>query len=365
MTVSEDQMSKPPSLGDVAKAARLSPAAVSRYLNGSLTLPYGTSRRIDDAIALLNYRPNPHARSLSRGRSDTIGLVVPEIANPFFSKLAAAVEKAADEVGLGVMLCSSLNRPERELDYIERLRKNFVDGLLFVTNHSDNGSLAMAINGASSVVLLDEDVDGADVSKVFSNNEQGGELAVQLLIEAGHKHIAYVGGPVGLMSARERAAGCRRAVKASRSGAEVTVELFGDYAISHGRAAMTEILERYADVTAVFAASDEILIGLLSVLRERGLRVGDYLSVVTFDDAGPLHLLDPPITAIRQSIDDIGRRALALIQNGLSGTAERITERVPVELVVRSSVVAPRAPRRRGGRPARHSAPPIAKGNEL
>jgi LacI family transcriptional regulator len=357
-------MSKPPSLGDVARAARLSPAAVSRYLNGSLTLPHATSRRIDDAIAKLNYRPNPHARSLSRGRSDTIGLVVPEIANPFFSKLAAAVEKAADEAGLGVMLCSSLNCAERELDYIERLRKNFVDGLLFATNHSDNGSLATAINGASSVVLLDEDVDGTDVSKVFSDNEQGGELAARHLIEAGHKHIAFIGGPVGLMSSRERALGCRRAVNSSQSGAKITIELFGDYAISHGREAMAEILNRHADVTAVFAASDEILIGMLSVLRECGLHVGDHLSVVTFDDAGPLHLLDPPITAIRQSIDDIGRRALALIQNGLSGAVERVTERVPVELVVRSSVVAPRTQRRGGARLARRSPLAISKGIE-
>jgi LacI family transcriptional regulator len=354
-------MSKPPSLGDVAKAARLSPAAVSRYLNGSLTLPHATSRRIDDAIAALNYRPNPHARSLSRGRSDTIGLVVPEIANPFFSKLAAAVEKAADEIGLGVMLCSSLNRAERELDYIERLRKNFVDGLLFATNHGDNGSLAAAINSASSVVLLDEDVDGTDVSKVFSDNEQGGELAARHLIEAGHRHIAFIGGPVGLMSSRERAAGCRRAVTASQSGAEVAVALFGDYSIAHGRQAMAEILDRHADVTAVFAASDEILIGMLSVLRNRGLRVGAHLSVVTFDDAGPLELLDPPITAIRQSIDDIGRRALALIQSGLSGAAERVTERVPVELVVRSSVVAPRTPARRR---TRRALPAISEGNE-
>jgi LacI family transcriptional regulator len=337
---------------------------VSRYLNGSLTLPYATSRRIDDAIAKLNYRPNPHARSLSRGRSDTIGLVVPEIANPFFSKLAAAVEKAADEVGLGVMLCSSLNRAERELDYIERLRKNFVDGLLFATNHSDNGSLATAINGASSVVLLDEDVDGTDVSKVFSDNEQGGELAARHLIEAGHKHIAFIGGPVGLMSSRERALGCRRTVNSSQSGAEITVEFFGDYAISHGREAMAEILDRHADVTAVFAASDEILIGMLSVLRECGLHIGDHLSVVTFDDAGPLHLLDPPITAIRQSIDDIGRRALALIQKGLSGAVEHVTERVPVELVVRSSVVAPRTQRRGGARLARRSPPAISKGIE-
>jgi LacI family transcriptional regulator len=329
-------MPKPPSIGDVAKAARLSPAAISRYLNGSLTLPQATSRRIDEAVAKLNYRPNPHARSLSRGRSDTIGLVVPEISNPFFSKLAAAVELAADKAGLGVMLCSSLNRAERELDYIERLQKNFIDGLLFSTNHSDNGSLAAAINGARSVVLLDEDVDGAHVSKVFSDNELGGALAARHLIEAGHQRLAFIGGPIGLMSARERVAGFRRAT--ASAAAEIRTELFGDYSISHGREAMTQILDRYADVTAVFVASDEILVGMLSVLRARGLRVGRDLSVVTFDDTGPLELLDPPITAIRQSIDHIALRAVEILQDRLNGDAATVIERIPVELVVRESV---------------------------
>jgi LacI family transcriptional regulator len=149
-------MSKPPSLQHVAKAAGLSPATVSRYLNGSLVLPKETAARIDAAIAALNYRPNPHARSLSRGKSDTIGLVIPDIANPFFARLAAAVEKYADAAGIALMLCSTLNRPERELDYVERLRRNYVDGLLFTTNHQDeNGALAAAINASANIVVMD------------------------------------------------------------------------------------------------------------------------------------------------------------------------------------------------------------------
>jgi Bacterial regulatory proteins, lacI family/Periplasmic binding proteins and sugar binding domain of LacI family len=166
-------MARSATLSDVAKAAKLSPTTVSRHLNGSINLPEDTVRRIDAAIAALRYRPNPHARSLGRGRSDTIGLVIPDIANPFFAKLAAAVEIAADTSGLGVMLCSTFNRQARELDYIDRLRKNFVDGLLFATNHVDDGALAASVNASSGVVLVDEDIPGSRGPKVFCGQRTG------------------------------------------------------------------------------------------------------------------------------------------------------------------------------------------------
>src|ERR1700712_706088 len=134
-------------LRDVAAAAFVSVAAVSRYLNGTLVLPTETAQRVNDAIKHLDYRPNPHARRLSMGRSDTIGLVVPDIANPFFAQLADAVERAAAARGLDLMLCATRNQPQRELDYIAWMRRNHMDGLLFATNHTDDGSLARAIAG--------------------------------------------------------------------------------------------------------------------------------------------------------------------------------------------------------------------------
>ena len=121
-------MTGSPKLCDVAKRASLSPAAVSRYLNGLLKLPPETARRIESAVTTLGYRPHAHARSLSRGKSDVVGLLLPEIANPFFARLAAAVEAAADARGLGVMFCASLNKPHREIDYLAQLRRNLVDG---------------------------------------------------------------------------------------------------------------------------------------------------------------------------------------------------------------------------------------------
>lgn len=338
-------MAKSASLSDVAKVANVSPATVSRHLNRSITLPPATVARINQAVSALRYRPNPHARSLGRGRSDTIGLVIPDIANPFFAKLAGAVEIAADQKGLGVMLCASFNRRTREVDYIDRLRQNFVDGLLFATNHVDDGALADSINKSAGVVLVDEDVPGTYAGKVFADNAQGGALAAQHLIEAGHRRLAYIGGPRGLMSARERAAGFRKVVRQAGPSAEIVAEAFGNYTSDHGRAAMTRLIDRHADVTAVFAGSDEILIGMLEVMRARGLRVGRDVSIVTFDDAEPLGLLDPPITAVRQPIGEMGRIAVEMMLTTLDGPEGADTARLPVELIARQSVNVPRSHR--------------------
>ncbi len=172
---------KSTSLRDVAKAAGVSAATVSRLLNGSLDLPAATKERIETAIRSLQYEPNPHARRLSRGRSDTIGLVVPDIANPFFATLVAAVEEEADNRGLALSLHATLNRAGRERAYVRLLERNHVDGLIFVTNHPDNGELGRLINRVGNVVVVDEDVPDAAVPKLFCDNEHGGRLAGGLL----------------------------------------------------------------------------------------------------------------------------------------------------------------------------------------
>jgi LacI family transcriptional regulator len=182
------------SLKDVAEAAGVSVATVSRLLNGTLQLPPETRERIETAIRDLQYEPNPHARRLSRGRSDTIGLVVPDIANPFFATLVAAVEQEADKRGLALSLHVTLNRPGREISYVTALARNHVDGLIFVTNHPDDGVLAGLINQTGKVVIVDEDVPNAEVPKLFCDNEEGGYLAGQHLAEHGHRHIVYIGG---------------------------------------------------------------------------------------------------------------------------------------------------------------------------
>lgn len=330
-------------LSDVAQRSGVSVATVSRHLNGKIQLPAATVARIESAITALGYQPNPHARSLSLGRSETIGLVIPDIANPYFARLAAAVERAARRHGLGVLLCATLNEGEREHEYLRRLGRNHLDGLIFGTNHPSDGSLAAEINKANRrVVIIDEDVEGAHGSKIFCDNEQGGYLAGRHLLAEGHRRIAFFGGPEFLMSTRERIAGCRRAMEEGSPDAVFAHLMFGDYSLEHGRRAAERLLEARDGTTAVLISSDEIAIGALDVFRDAGVKIPQQLSVVGFDDIAPFHLFDPPLTCIRQPVDEMGRRAVELLVSGMAGARMKTAvECLPVELMVRGSVAPP------------------------
>ena len=329
-------------LRDVAHAATVSVATVSRYLNGTLNLPAGTSARIAAAIRELNYEPNPHARRLSLGRSDMLGLVIPDIANPFFAELAAAVEEGAEANGLGLVLCVTRHRVDRELEYVARLRRNLVDGLLLVTDHGANEALGRTINAERGVVLLDEDIAGVHAPKVFADNRGGGVLAARHLIAAGHRRLGFVGGPEGMFSTVERRAGFLAEIEAAGAGRRMVFEIFGEYTVQHGLAAAERLPRVGMRPTALFVASDEITLGLLDGLRAHGVAVPGEISIVTFDDVGPSHLLQPPLTAIRQPIAEMGRQGVDLLLARLrGGTVPSAPLQLPVQLVERGSVAAP------------------------
>ncbi|MCM2402763.1 LacI family transcriptional regulator [Rhizobium sp. S153] len=334
------------SLKDVADAAGVSVTTVSRMLNGSLQLPPETKLRIDKAIQDLKYEPNPHARRLSRGRSDTIGLVVPDIANPFFATLVATIEEEADKRGLALSLHATLNRPGREIAYLRSLGRNHVDGLVFVTNHPDDGELAALINQTGKVVVVDEDVPNAMVPKLFCDNEQGGYLAGRHLAEYGHARVLYIGGPQEMISTRRRYKGLERAMIEHGTGIDGLIRYEGDYTVEFGRAAGRRFLDEGKPATAIFASSDEIAIGLIEVLRGQGVSIPGEVSIVGFDDVGPLHLFAPPLTAIRQPVRAIGERALSLLLETDWQQREDFTseELLAIEIVVRNSVAPPSNP---------------------
>lgn len=335
-------MLRPANLKDVAKAAKLSVATVSRMLNGSLDLPEETRKRIEDAIAALNYKPNPHARRLSRGQSDTLGLVVPDIANPFFAAIVAGVEQEADKRGLAVSLFATLNRPGRELVYLDLLQHRHLDGLIFFTNHTDDGSLATTINRVGKVVVVDEDVPGAEVPKLFCDNEKGGFLVGNHLAAAGHSDVMFVGSSPAMISGRRRLDGLRRAMAEHwGDGARVRTQ-FGSYSVEFGREAASRFIEEGLPSTAVFASSDEIAIGMIEVFQSEGISIPDDVSLIGFDDVAPFHLFAPPITTVRQPVAELGRRALELLLNtNWDDPSSMIEEIVPVELVARESVGSP------------------------
>ncbi|MGK3113687.1 LacI family DNA-binding transcriptional regulator [Candidatus Pantoea formicae] len=326
-------------LSDVAKLAGLSKATVSRYMNHSIVLPQETIDRIETAIHTLDYRGNSLARRLSKGGSETLGLVLPDITNPFFAELADAAEEAASARGYSLVLCITRNNPDKEAQFIRWLDTRQVDGLLFTTNRPDNGVLRAEIQRQHHVVLLDEDIPGSQVPKVFADNVQGGRIATEQLIAAGHTRIAFIGGPEQLMSVRERYLGFCTAMQ--QAGLAVPPEwvMYGNYAREFGQQALNHLFSCEQRPTAVFAASDYLVLGLLDGLRANGLQAPAALSLVGFDDANYTDLTQPRISTIRQPARELGHTAVNIMLRLLNNESDIPMEtRLPVEWIGRDSI---------------------------
>ncbi len=324
---------------DVAVAAGLSPTAVSRYLNRTMVLPNESASRIEEAIRKLDYQPNGLARNLSRGSSRMIGLVIPEISNPFFASLASAVEDVAFRAGHGVLLCNTRNDPDRELSYLRLLCTRQIDGIVYLTSHADNPELIAMMARDERVVLIDEDVTGVSAPRVFCENRMGGYAATRHLLEHGHARVAFIGGPEKLLSSRERYAGFEMALGESRIKRRSRFVRFGPYTADFGREVANELLTSKCPPTAIFAASDYVALGVLNAAQNLSLSIPEDLSLVGFDDMPFAALLSPPLSTVRQPIRELGEAGANLLFQLIEGKlGELPVLRLPVELISRDSV---------------------------
>lgn len=326
-------------LSDVAAEAGVSPTAVSRYLNNRIELPQATRDRIDAAIAKLDYRPNVLARRLSTGKAEAISLVTPDIANPFFAELAAAVEREAHDRGYAVYISSTSSGAGTETDALHRMADGHVDGLIIMTNRVDDGTLAGMLEGRDNVIILDEDIAGTALPRIFVENAEGSYQATWHLLDAGHTDIALVGGPNQLMSVTERLDGFVRAM--DEAGIEVPPGriILGDYTSEFGAKAANVLLDNPDRPSAILACSDYIAIGVMKTVRDLGLSIPADVSLVGFDDMAFAELVDPPLTTVRQPVQDMGRLAVRLLIDMLEGhTPSPTTTRLPVKLITRHSV---------------------------
>lgn len=327
---------------DVALAAGVSKTTVSRYLNNRIELPPTTSARIDAAIAKHDYRPNLLARRLSTGKTDAIGLVIPEIREPFFAELASVVEDEADRHGYTIFISSTRSDRDRELASLNRLRDHHVDGLIMLTNTTDDGTLARQITKRKNVVLLDEDIPGVNVPKIFVENTAGAHRATRYLIDAGHRRIGYLGGPLGLFSSEERYAGFKQAMDEAGLPIDPAQVRRGSFAPDFARLALLEILASKDPPTAIFASSDYLAIGALAGLRQAGVDVPRQMSFISFDDTPLGAMLTPALTAIRQPIEALGRAGFQALFALMTKKPTQKLIRLPVELIERDSVAKPR-----------------------
>ena len=300
------------------------------------------AQRVLDAASELGYTPDGRARSLRMRRTQTIGLIVPDV-NPFFAELARIIEDHGFGAGYTTILGNADGHPERERKYLETLISNRVGGLILASTLHDADALAVLVERSGTpAVLVDREFALPGVDVVLADSFGGGYAVTRHLLDLGHTHIACITGPE-LTPSGARTAGYLQAL--AEAGIEPRPEWIarGDFEYPGGQAAMTEILASGDGVTAVFAANDLMAMGAIGTLRERGLRVPADVSVVGFDDAFPAALISPPLTTVRQPLAEIGTTAVALLLARMRGDADARPERrlLATELVVRESTAEP------------------------
>jgi len=341
---------------DVAAAAQLSVTAVSRHFNNRIVLPAETVARIEAAANHLGYRPNVTARRLSLGSSESLGVVLSDIAYPFFSAIASAAEAECARLGYSLLIFNSRNMSDNEISHLGRIENAQVDGVLFMTNHPGAPEIAETINRVRNVVLLDEDVPNAQVPRLYARNRKGGRLATEHLLAAGHRRIAYVGGDNSLISSAERFGGYVEALEAAGISVDPDLIHFPGYESTNGEDAFAALDALDEPPTAIFSAADVVALGILRAARRAGLSVPDDLSIVGFDDIPNADVVGPPLSTIRQSAETFGVRGVQLLVGLLKGEQTKdVVEYVDVELIERSSVAPPRS--RRHWRAASASTP--------
>ncbi|WP_037972733.1 LacI family DNA-binding transcriptional regulator [Streptomyces sp. NRRL WC-3742] len=331
-----------PTLEEVAALAGVGRGTVSRVINGSARVSERAKEAVGRAVAELGYVPDRAARALAGSRTDAVALVVPEtearlFAEPYFLDIirgASAELGAADK-----QLLLTLIRTEQERQRFEQyLAAQRVDGVLLVSVHRDDPlpdqmralGLPTVLNGRRS--------PQESVAYVDSDNVGAGRSAVEHLAGRGRRRIATITGPPDMDAAAGRLDGYRQGLAAAGLPADESLVAAGDFTEDGGRRAMRELLERRPELDAVFAASDLMAVGALAVLRARGLDVPGDVALVGVDDSPVARHLDPPLTSVRQPIEQMGRTMAALLLRQIAGEeAEPSRLVLPTELVVRQS----------------------------
>ncbi|MGU3643778.1 LacI family DNA-binding transcriptional regulator [Microbacterium sp. C23T] len=319
------------SMADVAERAGVSGQTVSRVVNASPRVDPETRARVESAMTELGYRPHRAARALRTGRTQTIGLVVSTLASVGNSRMLQAVADAAATRGYALTVVT-LGADGDVAAAFERLAEQGVDGAIVLNEAT--ARVRGADVGAAGLRLVVVDSPRDDRFGVVETDHAGGaRLAVEHLLSLGHRTVHHLAGPEGSFAAAERERGWREAL--SGTGAPVPPVVRGDWTSASGFAAASVLLESGA--TAVFAANDQMALGVLRAVAESGRAVPEEVSVVGFDDVADAADYRPPLTTVRQDFDALGSRAVAALVDGIEAGAPAAFETVPTRLVVRES----------------------------
>jgi LacI family transcriptional regulator len=334
---------RPAVIKDVARLAGVSAQTVSRVLNQSPQVLPETRERVLDAVERLGYRRNAFARGLSSRRAHTLGVVTVDTGLFGSASTLLSIERTARAHGYGVRIATYAEEdPRSVVEAVELLAEQAIDGVIVIAPHVLSAGALIALPGNIPAVGVETDPVG-HIPVVGVDQVAGGRLAAEYLLELGHERVWHLAGPADRLEARHRAEGWRAAMEAA--GRWAPAPLSGDWSAASGYRAGLQLLD-VAGVTAVFAANDQMALGLMLALQRNGVRVPEDISVVGFDDIPEAEFFLPPLTTVQQNFDLVGRDSVEVLLSTLHGNPPSDVERrpLPPELVVRESTKPPGDP---------------------
>ena len=308
-------------LKDVARLSGVSIATASRVLTSPHLVHQTTRERVQQAIETLQYRPSRVARRLRRdaARANLLGLVVPDIQNPFFADLARGVENVAQERGYMVFVGNSDEDADKERNYLDLMRAESVDGIILPPTAEVEPALEALARAGVPVVCVDRRLPGASLDTVVADNVRGAREAAEHLLRLGHRRIGLIEGRPHLSTRRERLEGYRHALQDAGAPFDRALVRAGDSRQASGYRLARELLEGGGGAgpggrpTALLVGNNLMTLGALAAVRELGLRIPDGVAIIGYDDLPWAPAFDPPLTVVRQPAYDMGRRATELL----------------------------------------------------
>ena len=338
---------------DVAAEAGVSTATVSRVMSSANGVTRRARERVMRAVGKLDYHPNRLARHLRAGRRKIIGVIIPDLQNPFFPGVVHGVEAVLYTAGYTLMLGHSDGLAEREQRHMAVLRGEGAAGLVLIPDNGPGASYEPLQSWDIPVVAVDRRPRHLQVDLVTTSNREGVREAVAHLISHGYKDIALIGGPPGLSVSQERLAGYQEALRAARLPLPEAFVVAGDFRQESGRLAMTRLLALPKPPRAVLSANNLMTLGALETIHEQGLRIPEDVAVIGFDDMSWAASLRPSLTAVVQPDEELGRAAAQLLLERIKDPT-RLTRHIvlPTRLTIRASCGPHALPGVKGARPA-------------
>jgi len=328
---------------DVAKKAGVAPITVSRVINNSDYVSDDVRKRVEQAIVELNYIPNKLGPSMRTKRSNTIGLIVTDITNPFWTTVVRGVEDATYKAGYHIFLCNSDESSHKEREYVELMLSRQVDGFLIAPAQTEFASLELIRKQKKAIVLLDRHIESNGIDIVRGDSEGGGYILTKHLLNLNHQHIVLLNGPESVSTATDRADGYRRAMLEAGFADDHIKIYWGQFGQESGYRHTLEMLQLHPRPTALVAANNFIAIGAIRALDRSGLKIPKDMSIVVFDDLPENISLRPFLTSATQPAYEMGFMAANTLISCLTNEVGVDTKEIvlPFELKVRTSSAPP------------------------